>query len=475
MQAGRRAGKGSLPWSAWLRGCGTLDRGMVSPDRVSEKEHVRVRVLLNGAGESNVSSGLPVLDHLLGLLARYGSLDLELQVAPERAEAEIASAGKALGEALRVPLSWDGARGHGSAAAAADEALAQVVLDRGRPLVVSNVDLSEARIGGLSTDLVASFLRAFAEGGGLTLHVRLIGGDDSQHVLEAISRHSAWRSPRQAGPGHERSDDGGQDRVRTENAPAPFQGAPYSQAIKAAGLVFVSGQLPLAPGGTAAYELTDASSVVVRNGGMTQGPPGTYTAVISSLDPTHGYAGNPSPFPVRRRQRGRHLRHLRSERHRAGHRRHPRRRRYGHLAPGRHLERSFVPVPDGAALDVLANRHNPDLADGAEPLRLGRRHRVLQGSAERAGCISAAGPARDFAESAIFSDPAAGHGSSTSASPATLTASAAHVAISHLDTPPGDDDLRVKATLPLASEAPLDPIATGLRLVLTDHLARCST
>jgi 2-iminobutanoate/2-iminopropanoate deaminase len=36
--------------------------------------------------------------------------------------------------------------------------------------------------------------------------------------------------------------------VRTENAPAPFQGAPYSQAIKANGFVFVSGQLALLPG-----------------------------------------------------------------------------------------------------------------------------------------------------------------------------------------------------------------------------------
>ena len=36
--------------------------------------------------------------------------------------------------------------------------------------------------------------------------------------------------------------------VRTEEAPAPFQGAPYSQAIRAGGLVFVSGQLPLEPG-----------------------------------------------------------------------------------------------------------------------------------------------------------------------------------------------------------------------------------
>ena len=49
-----------------------------------------------------------------------------------------------------------------------------------------HVDLSEARVGGLGTDLVASFLHELAEGGGLTLHVRLIDGDDPQHVLEAI-------------------------------------------------------------------------------------------------------------------------------------------------------------------------------------------------------------------------------------------------------------------------------------------------
>ena len=43
------------------------------------------------------------------------------------------------------------------------------------------------------------------------------------------------------------------EAVRTEEAPAPFQGAPYAQAIKAGGLVFVSGQVALAPG---SHELT---------------------------------------------------------------------------------------------------------------------------------------------------------------------------------------------------------------------------
>ena len=38
------------------------------------------------------------------------------------------------------------------------------------------------------------------------------------------------------------------EAVRTEEAPAPFQGSPYSQAIRAGGLVFVSGQLALTPG-----------------------------------------------------------------------------------------------------------------------------------------------------------------------------------------------------------------------------------
>ena len=159
---------------------------MPSPN-LSSRDRVRVRVSLAGTGESNVGSGLPVLDHLLALVARFGGLDLELQLAPEGADAEIAAAGKALGEALREPLTDDGVRGHGSAVMAADEALAHVVLEAsGRPLVVSNVDLSEARVGGLGSDLLTSFLRELAEGGGLTLHVRLIEGDDPQHVLEAI-------------------------------------------------------------------------------------------------------------------------------------------------------------------------------------------------------------------------------------------------------------------------------------------------
>src|SRR4051812_6035634 len=146
-----------------------------------------VRVRVAGGGDSNIETGVPVLDHLLVLLATHAGFDLALSVEPGSADAEIDAAARALGEALEEPLRAEGARGDGSAAVPADEALAHVALEAsGRPLVVSNVDLSEARVAGLARDIVATFLNALAEGAGLTLHVRLIEGSDPDHVLEAI-------------------------------------------------------------------------------------------------------------------------------------------------------------------------------------------------------------------------------------------------------------------------------------------------
>ena len=148
---------------------------------------LRARVALMDSGRATVTTGLPVLDRLLELLAAHALFDLSLEVAPGGPEAELATAGRAFGEAISDLLRAEGVRGHGSATIPADEALAHVALEAsGRPRVVSNVDLSAEHIGGLSTDLLAGFLTEFAEGAGLTLHVRLLGGSEPSHVLETI-------------------------------------------------------------------------------------------------------------------------------------------------------------------------------------------------------------------------------------------------------------------------------------------------
>jgi imidazoleglycerol-phosphate dehydratase len=145
------------------------------------------RVNVAGRGETNVATGVPVLDHLLSVLAAYASFDLALEVEPGSPEVELLAAARSLAEALAEPLRAETVRGHGSAVIPVDEALAHVVLEAsGRPLLVSNVDLSQARIAGLKGDLAARFLDELAQGAGLTLHVRLLEGSDTQHVLEAI-------------------------------------------------------------------------------------------------------------------------------------------------------------------------------------------------------------------------------------------------------------------------------------------------
>lgn len=145
---------------------------------------MRVR-LVPGAGAARVATGLPVVDHLLGVLAAWGRFDLDLKTpAGGHGEEEVEAVGRALGAALADVL---GEGAHGSATAPADEALAQVVLEAsGRPLLSTNVDLTGEHVGGLRTDLLAQLLEALAAEAGLTLHVRLLEGEDARHVLEAV-------------------------------------------------------------------------------------------------------------------------------------------------------------------------------------------------------------------------------------------------------------------------------------------------
>lgn len=145
------------------------------------------RVELDGSRDIHVATGVAVLDHLLEELAEAGGFGLTLEIAPDEPEAEVGRAGAELGSALATLLEAHSAPGRGFGIAPADEALAMVVVEHsGRPLVVSNADLSSTRAGGLKGDLAATVLDELARSAGLTVHVRLIEGESSQHVLSAI-------------------------------------------------------------------------------------------------------------------------------------------------------------------------------------------------------------------------------------------------------------------------------------------------
>ena len=146
-----------------------------------------VRVELAAEGAANVATGLPVLDHLVGELARAARLRIALEVAPGSAEEEVAAAGRAFGRALATLLDAEGASGRGWSIVPEDEALASAALERSEtPRFASNVDFSDQRVAGLATDVASRFLNELVEATSLNLHVRLIEGQDPQHVLAAM-------------------------------------------------------------------------------------------------------------------------------------------------------------------------------------------------------------------------------------------------------------------------------------------------
>jgi len=146
-----------------------------------------VRVELASEGSASVATGLPVLDHLMGELARSARLALSLEVAAGSTEVEVMAAGRGLGAALAGLLRSPGASGRGWAWLPAEEALAGAVIEvSATPHLASNVDFSGERVGGLAGDVVARFLEELAAGAGLNIHVRVLEGKDPQHVLVAI-------------------------------------------------------------------------------------------------------------------------------------------------------------------------------------------------------------------------------------------------------------------------------------------------
>jgi imidazoleglycerol-phosphate dehydratase len=146
-----------------------------------------VRLALAATGSATVSTGLPVLDHLVGELARTGRFRLTLEVAPDGPDQAAAAAGRALGASLAELLADPRAAGVGWAIVPSEEALALGSLERDdNPRLVSNVEFSAQRVGGLATDVASGFLRETAQAAQVNLHVRLLEGTDPQHVLTAI-------------------------------------------------------------------------------------------------------------------------------------------------------------------------------------------------------------------------------------------------------------------------------------------------
>jgi imidazoleglycerol-phosphate dehydratase len=168
-------------------------------DRNTSETTIHLELDLDGSGTVAADTGLPFFDHMLSQLGRHGGLDLTVAAKGDLeidAHHTVEDVGLALGQALKEALGDKaGVRRFASVAVPLDEALVEVALDlSGRPFLVYEIEPPGEKILGdppFDPQLAEEFWRAVATAAALTLHLHLVRGKNTHHVIEASFKATA--------------------------------------------------------------------------------------------------------------------------------------------------------------------------------------------------------------------------------------------------------------------------------------------
>jgi len=160
-------------------------------ERVTEETRVRVQLNLDGKGDFEGKTGIGFFDHVLHLWARHSLFDLSLEAEGDLdvdAHHTVEDVGITIGHAFQKALgSKERVRRYGSICLPMDEALVLVAVDlSGRPFFAYDVKISAWMVGSFPVELVPEFFRAFANNARVTLHMRLLSGENAHHIIEAL-------------------------------------------------------------------------------------------------------------------------------------------------------------------------------------------------------------------------------------------------------------------------------------------------
>ena len=171
-------------------------------NRKTNETDIRLKLELDGSGKSCIDTGCGFLDHMLTLFARHGRFDLTVNC---KGDTEVdyhhttEDIGIALGDAFAAALGdLRGVTRYGSFLLPMDEALIQTAVDlSGRAHLSYALLIPTQKVGDFDTELVKEFVLALAREMGLTVHIRMLAGENTHHIIEGIFK-SLGRSLRQA-------------------------------------------------------------------------------------------------------------------------------------------------------------------------------------------------------------------------------------------------------------------------------------
>lgn len=159
--------------------------------RTTSETVIDLKLIVDGKGNYILDTGVPFLEHMLALWSKHGLFDLELKAQGDTEidyHHTVEDIGICLGQAFKIALADKvGITRYGTAFVPMDEALAMVVADiSGRAFLSFDAAMPSQKVGNFDTELVEEFLRAFVNNSGITLHVKLLNGANTHHIIEAV-------------------------------------------------------------------------------------------------------------------------------------------------------------------------------------------------------------------------------------------------------------------------------------------------
>lgn len=159
--------------------------------RTTSETDIKLQLTIEGKGKCAISTGIPFMDHMLTLMAAHGFFDLALDA---KGDIEIddhhtiEDVGIVLGEAFNKALGdRKRIKRYGRGLVPMDESLASVVIDfSNRPYLVYHVKLKREVTGRFDAQIVEEFFRAFVNRSGTTVHVNVMYGENTHHIIEAV-------------------------------------------------------------------------------------------------------------------------------------------------------------------------------------------------------------------------------------------------------------------------------------------------
>lgn len=158
--------------------------------RTTKETDIALSLNIDGTGVSSIDTGVPFFDHMLEAFGRHGLFDLTIKAKGDLevdAHHTVEDVGIVLGQAFAEAMGEKrGIARFGSQMLPMDETLVLAALDiSGRGQLHWNVEVPLCLLGSFDSSLAKEFFIAFATNAGVTLHVRMLTGENAHHIVEA--------------------------------------------------------------------------------------------------------------------------------------------------------------------------------------------------------------------------------------------------------------------------------------------------